>query len=99
MILLLACAEPVEDTGCAEIVTWESWGEGFFRTYCEGCHSSTPLDRHGAPDGMDFDTLEGVKSWAGPIRDTVLVDGTMPLGGGVSEDELALLDDFLTCGF
>ena len=34
----------------------------------------------------------------GSVRSTVLDNATMPVGGGLSEDELTLLDDLLTCG-
>jgi uncharacterized membrane protein len=34
----------------------------FMTSYCTSCHSSTlsGVERHGAPDGHDFDTLDGV---------------------------------------
>lgn len=100
--LLSACAGPVEDSvaACdgASAVTWEAWGDGFFRTYCRSCHSADTPDRRGAPEGSDFDTLEQVVATTDRIRVRVLDEQTMPVGGGVGQDDLDLLEDFLACG-
>lgn len=91
------------DTGrpaeCADApaVTWESWGHGFFLTYCNACHSASSPERSGAPEGVDFDTRAQAVQWEERIRARVLEEGTMPLGGGVYEDDLQLLEVLLAC--
>jgi uncharacterized membrane protein len=102
ILLLLACATGAADSGdtCAgrRDVTWNSWAHGFFFTWCQPCHSATSPDRYGAPEGLDFDTYEQVIALTGSVRQTVLDEGTMPLGGGLTDEDRALLEDFLDCG-
>lgn len=101
-LLLLACTGAPADTAdpCADVpaVTWSSWGQGFFRTYCTSCHSADAVDRAGAPEGVDLDTVDDVRAYEAAIRRTVLETGTMPVGGGVPDDDAYLLDLFLRCG-
>ena len=103
MLLLLAtaCATPTTDSGapCADVaVTWEHGGAAFFAGYCRTCHAAGTPDRHGAPAGVDFDTLADVRGHAARIRARTLEAQDMPVGGGVPEADLALLDAFLGCG-
>lgn len=107
MLILAGCSksEPsAADTAVVGIcdtgldVTWSNWGAGFFRSYCTSCHSVNTEDRWGAPEGINFDTQEDVTQWMDSIRNAVLVNSTMPVGGGVYDEDLALLDRFLTCG-
>ena len=103
LLLLLACAGTPADTapaGCdtGPGVTWESFGEGFFLTYCRSCHSVAAPDRGGAPVALDFDTNLQVAEHADRVRVRVLEEGTMPVGGGVAEDDRALLARYLECG-
>lgn len=98
LFFLLSCgadppAEPVDCSG----PTWTDFGAGFFRTWCQSCHSATTPDRAGAPEGLDYDTYEQVVAGAETIRDAVLVRGSMPLGGGVYDADLAQLEAFLDC--
>lgn len=101
--LALACADPpAADTGDSEAarcgaVAWEAWADGFFATQCRACHSTSSPDRHGAPEGVDFDTEDDVLRQAARVRARALDARTMPLGGGVPEDELARLDRYLAC--
>lgn len=101
LALLIACDAKTVDTAVdcalAPEVSWEGWGQGFFLTYCQACHGSSTLDRHGAPPDQTFDTWAQVRSHADEIRQSVLIDGTMPLGGGVYEEDLYQLDVLLTC--
>jgi uncharacterized membrane protein len=85
------------DTGQPD-VSWSHGGEGFFRNYCTACHSISSPNRYGAPEGVDFDTLADVRGHAGAIRYAVFDAQTMPLGGGVPDDQLDLLLLFLDCG-
>lgn len=103
LLLLLACAGTPADTapaGCdtGPHVTWDSFGEGFFTTYCQACHSETAPDRAGAPVGVDFDTEAEVRARVERVRVRVLEEATMPVGGGVYEDDRALLTQYLACG-
>lgn len=113
LLLLLACASSSSDSAArldevpsvrpaecsdAPSVTWDGWGEGFATTWCQPCHSATTEERNGAPPGVDFDTEAELRFWADAVRQTVLEDGTMPVGGGVSEKNAALLETLLDCG-
>ena len=103
VLLALACtgASPA-DSGdpCAgrRAVTWNNWGHGFVQTWCQPCHSAGAAERYGAPEAVDLDTLEQVITLRDSISRTVLADETMPVGGGVSEEDKQLLRDFLECG-
>ena len=108
ILLLLACADPpaqaaavvsVPDCAGAPAVTWEGWGEGFFRTWCGACHTVGAQDRNGAPDSVDLVTRADVSAHLATIRRRVIEEETMPLGGGLSPDDLHLLDVMLTCDF
>jgi hypothetical protein len=94
-LLLLACAEP-EDTAlaCEPTVTWQGWGDGFFRGYCNSCHNEGRL---GAPEGVSFQTLDDVLAHTDRIRARTLVSQDMPPAGGVSPEDLERLDALLQC--
>lgn len=106
MLFLLACQDPETTTetekpvecAAAPQVTYENWGKGFFLTWCGACHTSTAQQRNGAPEGVDFDTLSDIREWKDRIDVRVLDEQTMPLGGGVYEEDLELLEVFLACG-
>lgn len=83
----------------APLVTWANFGRGFITQHCQACHASTTLDRHDAPEEITFDTEEQV--WA--LADRILARAvgeapTMPPQGGVADDDLYLLEVWLTCG-
>ena len=104
LIGVLGCAEE-EDTGttdtgpCADVplLTYANFGRGFLTEYCQGCHASTTLDRHGAPESVTFDNLGLAWEKADRILERSL-GGTMPPSGGTSEDDLTQLEWWLTCG-
>lgn len=108
LLLLLACEAPqdsaVFDTAdcapeqAAYELSWSSWGRGFFLSYCDACHAEDSPQRFGAPEAVVFDSLEQVREWEERIRVRTLEQGDMPLGGGVHEDDLVLLEAFLDCG-
>lgn len=89
-----------EELDCDEapVVTWASWGAGFFVTWCQSCHSAETPQRSGAPETINFDLPEEVADQSAAIRRSVLEDETMPKGGGLGETERVLLDVFLRCG-
>ena len=86
--------------GCEDAaeVTWDNWGQSFFRTWCAGCHAEDAPDRHGAPQTLVFDTEGQVFEHRWLIRDSVLESGRMPLGGGLPQAETEILDLYLLCG-
>lgn len=91
--LAAACAS---DPPCP--VTWDNYAEGFFVGYCETCHAEGSPNRHDAPDAVSFGTEADALRLGAAIRLAVLSDTpTMPPGGGLTPDELALLDDWLSC--
>lgn len=100
-ILLMSCAaSEVADSGpCAQpTVTWDSFGQGFLITHCQGCHASTSPQRYGAPEGIYFDTHEQAEALQSAIERTVLTAETMPPAGGLNDEERELLGEWLACG-
>ena len=100
---LLACGGEALDTGdpCAEapVVTWDTFGQGFLRENCQGCHASTVVDRAGAPAEVTFDDEAQALAW----RERILAraagaTATMPPLGGTTEDDRWRLRVWLTCG-
>lgn len=87
-----------EDCETDFVLTWNAVGEPFFHTWCRSCHSADAPQRFGAPEGVDFDTEEQVRSQAAKIRTWTIDMEAMPLGGGLSEDDILLLDLYLRCG-
>lgn len=88
-------AQPVCDTALP--VTWSNWGEGFVLTHCSGCHAENASDRHGAPEGVFFDSEEQVLQSATTFLRMVVDDETMPPAGGVRQEEMVLLEAWLGC--
>ncbi len=76
---------------------WETWGRGFFRTWCAGCHAASTPDRHGAPEEYTFDTEAQVYAQRDIILWSVIDEARMPLGGGVSPEDQELLKHYLNC--
>lgn len=104
--LLGACAGEETDPLCEREVplTYDNWGQGFLDTHCNGCHSSiiAPRQRRGAPDTVNFDTYDGVLTFAERIDDRVILAkaedrSAMPPGGGPTAEELAMLHEWLEC--
>ncbi len=106
--------DSVQDTGASQDTTtddeptdcdvpegfdWANWGQPFFRTWCSGCHAASAPDRHGAPEWLVFDTEAQAYERRVIIRSSVLELGSMPLGGGLPEQEAASLDLYLRCVF
>lgn len=100
LLLFLACAGGAESAaGCdtGYDVSWDGWAHGFFLSYCASCHSEAALDRHGAPEGVNFDTEAQARALAEAIRLTVIEERSMPLGGGMRDDDRVLLERWLNC--
>lgn len=92
--------ETISPAECASApqVSWEGWAHGFMVTYCRSCHSADSPNRHGAPIGVDFDTEAQARANAAAIERSVLTDATMPVGGGIVEEDRELLRVWLGCG-
>ena len=101
LLILLSCGGVQHDSSSpchdAQHVEWNYWAEGFFDTYCRGCHSSTAVGRFGAPDAINFDSESEVISQANVIYDSVIVRQTMPKGGGLEDKEMESLKVYLQC--
>lgn len=86
-------------------LTYETFGREFMERYCTRCHSSAlaGADRNGAPDGHDFDTLQGVLvvgehvdqyAAAGPDAVNILMPKSGPMP---TEEERRQLGEWLAC--
>lgn len=83
----------------APTLTWDTFGQGFLISQCDGCHASTSPDRHDAPSDVVFDTP--TQAWALAERILAVATGaepTMPPNGGVPEDDRTRLEWWLRCG-
>jgi hypothetical protein len=94
--------ETTGDTGteCDPALDWWSVGQPTMLSWCTGCHSSNLEgdDRHGAPEGVNLDTLAGVQEQADAIRARAILSNDMPPGGGLPADVRAQLEAWLDCG-
>ncbi len=90
---------PVEcDT--APVVTYDTFGQGFLRTYCQGCHSAAVEDRKGAPEESVFDTRDQASAWADRIlARSIPAEGVAPMPpvGGITPEDLERAQVWLTC--
>jgi len=85
------CDESIE-------INYETWGEGFLATHCQGCHASGAPYRYGAPANITFDTESQMVLLYDSVWRTTVEERVMPPAGGVSEDDLYLLQQWLVCG-
>ncbi len=92
-------------------LTYRSFGDGFLRTWCTGCHSSTlaASDRQDAPMGIDFDRALLYKPHARDVYDRAVLEAhaavtnpnaasPMPPAGIVPEDDRRRLGQWIACG-
>ena len=104
-VLLVACvacgseSEPQAECGDeVPLVSWETFGEGFLTTYCQGCHAADSLDRQKAPETIVFDTEEdALANKAGILAAAASDAPTMPPNGGPGDADRDKLDIWLTC--
>ena len=89
----------IDEDPCEQPGSWDHTGQPFMLTWCTGCHAGGRVgeERHGAPDGVDFDTLSDVQAWETRILARV-EDGTMPPGGGPPDAQRARLAHWFACG-
>jgi len=94
-----------DDTGAAldpfcddaPVVTWENWGEGFMVERCSSCHAASSAERNGAPDAVNFDTHDEAVALSDRVLARTVDVGDMPPSGGVTADDLYLLEVWLSC--
>jgi len=93
---------PVVATPCADgSLTYASFGQSFFATYCAGCHGGDVSERQGAPSDYVFDTLEQVRALRADITQQAVVLRSMPFGSDSrkpSDTERERLGRWLACG-
>jgi hypothetical protein len=100
---MIGCAAPVDPPVTVVDPTCPGWmdaGAPVLTTYCTACHSATLVGdtRHGAPAGVDLDTLAGARTQADRIRARALDARDMPSGGGIAAADRARLAAWLDCG-
>ena len=82
----------------APIITWENYGEALMTENCEGCHSSTAVERQGAPEEVTFDTHDQVLTWRVTILSVTNPDNpTMPPALDMDPEDAERLQIWLTC--
>lgn len=101
LVGLLGCGGDEDSAdACAGVplVNWDNFGDAFMGESCRGCHSATSPSRVGAPEGMDFDTVDQVWAWKAAILGTAGTDApTMPPEGGTTADDREKLHWWLEC--
>jgi hypothetical protein len=82
-------------------LTYRNFASGFFSQYCTGCHSSQvpPAMRQDAPEGVNFETLDGIREH----MDFIYLDAAdyytkMPPAGGPHPEDRMRLGEWLACG-
>lgn len=86
-------------------LTYDTFARAFFEDHCTRCHSADlgPLERGAAPVGVNFDSLDAIRSVGAEEIDEHAVkggsDAEMPPGDPLpSEGERADLGEWLACG-
>ena len=114
-VLPLACDDDHDHAGgvsteavcpTPQTLTYASFGQTFFNTYCQRCHGSTVTDlaRMGAPVNTTFDTVEDIRFHSHHIDELaaagpVVVNTEMPPDGAMpTEAERRQLGEWLACG-
>jgi hypothetical protein len=99
----LAEVESLSERPCPDdsILTYENFGEGFFLTWCSGCHSAAlpEGERQQAPLDSTYDSLEEIREGAARIwRRAGDHNRTMPPLAGPDDEEHERLGEWLACG-
>ncbi len=82
-------------------VGYEDFAGPFVLNWCVGCHSSSlegEAARKKAPDGVNFDTLEGLRQYGDKARAVVVDLQMMPPLGGPSQEDRELFGKWIDCG-
>jgi uncharacterized membrane protein len=84
--------------------TYDNFGRNFFTTYCRRCHSEDATDRHGAPGGVNFDTVEQIRESSARIDELAALgpdaanDAMPPSGITPTDTQRDDLGRWLACG-
>ena len=109
LLVACGCAEPRSgdapglDSGVAPCDTgirqsWETFGQAFIVSRCQGCHASTAPNRYGAPVEVSFDDEAEVQIWAAQILIRAAgPEADMPPAGGISKEDQTRLKRWLRC--
>jgi hypothetical protein len=92
---------PDPDQCATSYLGYDNFGAPFMNNWCRGCHSSdVPKGmRQNAPIDVNFDTAANVTEFEERIRIRATGDkATMPPAGGPTEEERALLAEWIACG-
>src|SRR5262245_30580694 len=82
----------------APLVTFANLGKGFMTESCQGCHASTAVNRHDAPEDLTFDNVDQVWQNADLILDAATgPEPFMPPQGGVFPEDRRRLEIWLRC--
>lgn len=82
-------------------LTYQNFAAPFVITWCRGCHGEAqPVAmRQNAPVGVNFDTAEQVRGSSVRIMARATgEEATMPPVGGPTDEERALLAEWIACG-
>ncbi len=82
-------------------LTYENFGQGFVRNFCNGCHAAQldTTQRAGAPLKVDFDTYQNVIVWRAGILAKAGANGApMPPINNVPSLDRAMFAEWLNCG-
>lgn len=100
-----AACEPADSYEAARCdagteLTYENFGATFMLRYCNMCHVPGLEDRHGAPEGFDFDDLAQIRKHASHIYVRSAGDNaSMPPGPDDPPiEERDRLAEWLACG-
>lgn len=77
-------------------VSYENIGEPFMKQYCIGCHGIMSSNRQGAPIDVTLDSIDNILTHLDTIRDE-LISESMPPSGGITEDGIELVVQWLDC--
>jgi hypothetical protein len=81
-------------------LTYQGFGAAFFATWCQSCHGSQSLERHGAPGEFIFDTPEQIRHHRARIfaRSAAGNDSMPPGPDDPSSEDREKLAEWLSCG-
>ena len=101
LLLMFGCESEqlysVRDTSFdCDAVSYANVGEPFMTQYCIGCHGIVSSNRQGAPTNVTLDSMENILTHLDTIRHELLLE-TMPPSGGVTEDGIELVIEWLNC--
>lgn len=100
LVLVAACGNDQSYDCESSPLTYETFGDPFVTSWCRGCHSAEvyPTMRQDAPLDVNLDTIDEVRAQRRMILQLAAETTAMPPSGGPSDEERALLREWLACG-